>query len=371
MNILYYSLPCFLNNGESFKYIASYLNTVLTINNIKNINSIIVKESELTSYSIKNVVDDSTEIKSINFSLKNKSFLVDLVNNTNFNIYHCLHNGFSLCKNFNTKKISTIYTTLPLNPSGCLDEQYSKDYLDRIINTLNISNAIIVPYNFMKNDLCDFFSLPGENIHVIPPIVPFNLIGKSKPLSKAYIKGKFNINYDYYIYVGEINPRNTLIDTIKLFKHYTNNFNVKLILSLTYLNKNKELYYNLISFIDRVNLTSKVIFLNSLSYEDLINLINNSLCFINLNPFNELNMTSLYALFLNTKIITYPTKNNLEHLQAFPIYISNFTDAYNIDCLHNECQNIPISKDELYYIYKKFHINNISDCIYNIYNSIL
>ncbi|AOR24027.1 glycosyltransferase [Clostridium taeniosporum] len=371
MNILYYALPCFLGYGESFKYSISHLKTLFTYSSLKNINPVIIKEKNLSEKHLDNINNTLPKIKSLDFSLSNNNLLMNFINNNNISIYHCFHNGFSLCRDFNTKKISTIYTTLPLNISSSLDDLYWKIYLDRIINTLNISDYIIVPYRFMKKDLCDFFSISGENIYVIPPAITFDLIGKSKLLSKTYVKTKFNINCDYYIYIGEINTRNTLIDTLKLFKHYSENRDVKLVLSLKYLNKNSSIYYELISFIDRINLTSKVIFINSLCYNDLINLINASLCFINLNTFNELNVTTLYALFLNTKILTYQTYSNLEFLENYPIYISDYSDAYNIDFHSDNYEENNIDKEEFYSILDKFNIDCIFNSIFDIYKTVL
>ncbi|MBW6409262.1 glycosyltransferase [Clostridium weizhouense] len=371
MNILYYALPCFLIDSEVFKYSISHLKTLLNYSKLTNINPIIIKEKLISNNSLKDIIPEIPEIKSLDFSLNNNYNLIEFVNKNNIDIYHCFHNGFSLCENFNAAKISTIYTTLPLTSESSLDNSYYKMYLDRVTKTLNFTDSIIVPYNFMKKDLCNFFSINNKKIHVIPPVIPFNLINKSKPLSKIYVKSKFNITGDYYIYIGEINPRNTLIDTLKLFKYYSNNSNVKLILSLTYLNKNKYLYYELISFIDRINLTSKVIFLNSLNYDDFINLINSSICFINLNPFNELNITTLYALFLNTNILAYQTYNNLEFLEDYPIYISNYIDAYDIDLSVNNFEKISTNTDEIYSILNKFHIDGVFESFYNIYQNIL
>lgn len=366
MNILYYALPLFLNEGESFRYSISHLTALMSYSKDIDIFPKIIKEKILPPNKVNNSIPP---IESLDFSLSNLSPINDFIKKNNIDIYHCFHNGFSLSNNFLAPRISTIYTTLPLTPSKSLDPSYDKLYLDRIINTFNLSNSIIVPYTFMKNDLCNFFGESGENIYVIPPFMNSDLIGNSKPLSLSYVNSKFNIQKNYYIYIGEINPRNNLLDTIRLFKYYSSNSDVKLVLSLRFLPKNKKLYLDLVSFIDRIGLSSKIVFINNLCHDDFTNLINGALCFINLNPFNELNVTSLYALFFNTKILTYQSNNNLEFLENFPIYISDYMGGYNIDLSVIDINEPYMDIDELIYIADKFSRDSVLNELLDVYNT--
>ncbi|MGG7178587.1 glycosyltransferase [Clostridium paraputrificum] len=365
MNILYYALPCFLYNIESSKYCASHLNALLSYNNSSCFNSTIIKENIIsTSHLDSEYFNAAPHIELLDFSLDNKKSLIEYIDKNKINIYHCFHNGFSLTNNDNVKKVSTIYTTLPLFFSEYIDSNYKNLYLARLDKTIKFSDNIIVPYNFMKTDLCNYFSLNSDLIEVIPPSISFDLLGRSKALSRTYVKGKFNIYKDYYIYVGEINSRNTLIDTIKLFNSYSRINDSILILALTYLPKNKNIYIDLVKYIDSINLSSNVVFLNNLSYIDIIDLINGSICFINLNPCNELNLTSLYALFLKTKILAYQNQSNLEYLEDYPIYISDLNHGFNIDTSNYELLN----DYEILDIANKFNPNLILDSLLDVYN---
>ncbi|MGL5086489.1 MAG: glycosyltransferase [Clostridium sp.] len=369
MNVLYYALPCFIGSGEVFNYCINQLEILSKNNNIdiKIVKENITLKNQYPEFYLASV---TSPIHNLDINNSNSKW----VKNNNIEIYHCLHNGFSIKSPTDTKVVSTIYTTLPLTSPEIVDKDYYKMYIEKLQYTLKLSHSIIVPFTFMKDELSNFFSFNNENIHVIPPAIPLDLTLKSKVLSKAYVQSKFNIYSNYYIFIGEINKRNTLIDTINILNNHSQRNDVKLVLSITYLPKNKFLYKELLLYIDRRNLTSKIIFTTDLTYEDKINLINSSKCFINLNYYNEINITSLYAMFLNVKILTYPSKSNFEYLENYPTYITDYVDGYEVDLFIGENQNYEnvdegLDKDEIYEIASKFKEINISEMLLDVYNN--
>ncbi|MGL4772514.1 MAG: hypothetical protein ACRC2K_03020 [Clostridium sp.] len=360
MKGLYYSLPYFSKNGEVKSYIESHLRALIYYEKTSNFHFEILKEKALSSIG---EFDEELNINLVNFNTNEKMRVFDFIKSRNFNFYHCLHNGFSLGAEGGGRKFSTIYTTLPLSNREVVDKSYEEKYLNSIENTLRLSNGVVVPFYFMKRELLLRYHYDDNRIFISPPFLPMNIIGKSKILSKAYVKSKFHVYEDYYIYMGEINSRNNLKETIRLFKHLSNFSDEKLLLSLSFLPKNKGLYLELIKLIDDLSLSSRVIFLNNLTFEDKINLINASLYFINLNPYDELNVTSIYSMLLNTRILTYASLSNFEYLENFPTYIEDFSSSFKVD-FHTESD---LTLDEIYEISSKFNLNSVLESFKTLY----
>lgn len=360
MNILSYALPLFLNQGEIFQYSKDNINALIKFK--KNLNILFLKEKNIKSKAV------NIPITTLDFSTNNNILPIrQYVKKNNIEIYHCLNNGFSLFPCNNLKKIATINTVLPVSDPQIVDNFYTEKYQNKVESALDLSNKIIVPFYYMKTELINNFNINEDKISVIYPIISEIFKNVNSTSSKIYIRSKFKINFDYLIFIGEINPRNNLIETLNTFYiFYMNNMDLKLILSVSYLNKNKNLYLSFLSYIEQLNIQDNVIILNNITELDKIHLLNNALCFLYLNQYNELNLTLLNCLALDTKILCHPNEANLEALENYPIY---YTEAMELeDLLSNE--NFFDDSDKEFMLQKYNSIKNIDE-LYNIYNSLL
>ena len=360
MKILNYILPLLLNKGEIFEYSRESINSLLKLK--KDLDISFLKEQNIKSKLI------TIPLTSLDFSTNTNILPVrNYVKQNNIKIYHCLNNGFSLFPCNNLKKICTINTILPLSDPDVVDKFYIEKYQNKVESALDLSNKIIVPFYYMKTELINTFHINEEKISVIYPIVSELFKNVNSTSSKIYIRSKFKINFDYLIYIGEINPRNTLIETLNIFYIlYMNDMNLRLILSITYLNKNKNFYLSLLSYIEQLNIQDNVIILTNITELDKIHLLNNALCFLYLNQYNELNLSILQCLSLNTKILCHPSEGNLESLENYPIYYTESMDLEDI-----LLDDISFDDSDQEFILGKYNYIDNTEEIYEIYTSLL
>ena len=87
-------------------------------------------------------------------------------------------------------------------------------------NSIKRADAIIAVSEFTKSEIQNFYNVPSEKIYVVPngiDIVKFHPNYTEE--EKKFVKAKYGITGEYFLYMGNIEPRKNLIRLIKAFIH--------------------------------------------------------------------------------------------------------------------------------------------------------
>ncbi len=134
-------------------------------------------------------------------------------------VFYCPHINFSSFSS-NSKNIITIHDLSFLRYKEFFSQR--KNFWHRAINikkNIKKFDKIIAVSHNTKNDLVELLKVPSEKIEVIYPGLPELKFDSN--LSPDYLLEKYNINKDYVLYLGNIEPRkniNTLISAYNLLR---------------------------------------------------------------------------------------------------------------------------------------------------------
>ncbi|MGL5693067.1 MAG: glycosyltransferase, partial [Peptostreptococcaceae bacterium] len=272
--------------------------------------------------------------------------------NTDYKLYHCLNNGFSIPKNFDFNYVMTINNLLPLYDEKMCSQSYVSNFFSKLPYGVLSSSYIICPSVTSKDFFLNSFSINEDNVFVNYGVASNFFAKTDKFLSSVYIKSKFDIEDEYIVFSGDFHKRknleNCLILTSKLkkfipkLKFLISSFNFN---DLNYLNNLKEIS-------KKLNLYDDVIYLYNLSTIDKVNIYNKALFFIDLSLYEDVNIDIIEAFKCNIPIICsditlykeyfgdlafyYNEKNNesiiLDFVYNYKVYNKEFvTDKFKSD----------------------------------------
>ncbi|MEG2868816.1 MAG: hypothetical protein RR894_13810, partial [Terrisporobacter sp.] len=144
MKVVLDGLVLFLNNGQIGNYSRSIVDNLIKYSNL---DLDIIKDYEITSEDyFKNSVELFLDRKSNDYS--NLSFLLT---NTDYNLYHCLNNGFSIPKNFDFNYVMNVNNLLPMYDESLCSRSYVSNYFSKLPYGVLNSSCIICPSVSTKN----------------------------------------------------------------------------------------------------------------------------------------------------------------------------------------------------------------------------
>jgi len=164
------------------------------------------------------------------YSLQEQWQIPRLLDSINPDLVHFLH--FNVPVFYSGRFLVTIHDLIKHHSTGLatttrppLSYSFNRLGYRLVINrAINRASQIIVPSNWVKKDILDFYSIPAKKIKVIPEAsAPVYLKQSSlKPLT-------FKLAKPYLIYVGNAYPHKNLIQLIKVIKKINQNLPLKLV----------------------------------------------------------------------------------------------------------------------------------------------
>lgn len=161
--------------------------------------------------------------------------------------------------------------------------------------SVRMAKKVITISKSSKNDIIEHYRIPEEKVVVVYPGIKSGILSgfetnaKFKMQNSNLLKEKYNIDGDYVLFVGTIQPRKNIARLIGAFGELLkeNNFKNRK-LSLVIVGKKGWLYEEIFAAPAKFGLEDKVKFLDFVEASDLPALYGNALCFI---------MPSLYEGF--------------------------------------------------------------------------
>ncbi|MDD3679546.1 MAG: glycosyltransferase family 1 protein [Candidatus Shapirobacteria bacterium] len=180
--------------------------------------------------------------------------------------------------------------------------------------------VIAVSHN-TKNDLIDFYQLPEEKITVIHN--GFDHRRFHPNLTKSNIKNikeKYQIDGDYLVYLGTLQPRKNIESLIRAFPEIIRkNPNTKLVV----IGKKGWLYSTVFSLVQKLNLEKKVIFTDFVPDEEVPFLIAGAQIFVLPSLYEGFGITALEAMACGVPVVVSRVSSLPEVVGDAGLYVDN------------------------------------------------
>ncbi len=359
MKALIDGLNYFINTGDVGEYTRGLLNNLKQ----KDDDSIsIIKDKEIVNNQI---LSNGIKIKEIYINRVNMNYksISDLINSTKCEIYHCTNNGFSLQSEYryNCKVVVTVHNIIP----EFYEDFYNTKYLEKYYYSMQLwdkmSDKIICPSTYIKDELISKFGINEEKIQIILPKVHKNFIKQSNYVSKVYLKSKFNFSGEFILYCGELHRRKRIEEFLEVFLSLSNRHNDLYFLILCNINNVNYDYYNELNIlIKTMNLGDRAIFITSYTKNDKIHFYNTTKAVVDFSLYEGLNISLLEAKSCGANIVCSDIRTFRELLNDYPLYLDlqlPFFDEILEDYImdnNNFSGNLESHEDnnELYNLYK-------------------
>ena len=235
------------------------------------------------------------------------------------NVIHSLHYSFPLLPIPGCKKVVTIHDmTFFLYPE--LHENLKRFYFSTFIKFSSfIPCSLIFVSKSTYNDYLTIIKSTFNPVYVIHHGIK-DIITKthSEEISLGILKN-FNIEYEYILYIGTIEPRKNILTLIKSFNQVSkSNPNIKLLLC----GKKGWYYDSIFNEIDRLKLSSKVNYLGYISDLEKTILLKNALLFVYPSVYEGFGLPVLESMACGTPTIT-SNISSLSEISQYGAFLLN------------------------------------------------
>lgn len=164
------------------------------------------------------------------------------------------------------KKIVTVYDLFFMDFPAFVQGEARKNFTQRIENSLQRADGILVISQFVKDQIIDRFFLNEDKIKVVYLGVDPDFSNKPSVMQTEIVKNKYGLPSKFILFVGAIEPRKNLLKLIEALSFIQKkSYNVPLVI----VGKKGMDYQNLVKKIEDNKLQSKVLFLNYLPEGDM------------------------------------------------------------------------------------------------------
>lgn len=230
---------------------------------------------------------------------RNISYLPGYVQKDNLDILHLQY--FPIF----TKKCSIVATIHDISFEHYPEYFTKKDlFMNKILipKLAKQADKILTVSNFSKQDIVDKYGINPEKIVVthLATSEKFKIIKDYNLLQQ--VKTKFNLNGEYILTVGNLQPRKNLS---RLFTAYINMRDKKLINEkLVVVGKKAWLYSDIFNFVNESKYKEDIIFTDYVEEEELALLYNGAKLFVYPSVFEGFGLPSLEAMSCGTPVVT-------------------------------------------------------------------
>ncbi|BAK81302.1 glycosyltransferase family 4 protein [Candidatus Arthromitus sp. SFB-rat-Yit] len=232
-------------------------------------------------------------------------YIPNLLQKNNLSLFHMPQNGIGYKELISSKKfksIVTIHDLIPYILPQTVGKSYLKNFLKQMPYIVENSSAIITVSEYSKQEIMKFFSVDPNKIFVTPLATSKNF----KPLNTSYckdiLKEKFNIDYEFILYIGGFSKRKNIYNLISAFKMAYKNFNKPL--KLVLLGQIREEFRKLLKMINENGLSDYIVFTGFVEEKYLPIFYNASEFFVYISLYEGFGLPLLEAMSCKKAIIS-------------------------------------------------------------------
>lgn len=186
------------------------------------------------------------------------------------------------------------------------------------------ADRIITISEFSKQEIIKYLGIPSEKIAVVPCAVDHSVYNNIIDLDLLNgIKNKFNIDQDYFLYLGTLEPRKNIERLIDAYAalHKRDTLIPKLVIA----GKNGWNYDNVYKKVNDYKINESVIFTGYIKAEEAVTLLKGALAFVFPSIYEGFGMPPLEAMACGVPIITSNVSSLPEVVQDAGYLIDPFS----------------------------------------------
>lgn len=304
-----------------------------------------------------------------------QKYIPNIIQNTNTEIFHIPQNGVGykdLSLKGNSKIILTLHDLIPFVLPQTVGKTYLKNFLKQIPYVIEKSSKIITVSEYSKQEIIKFFSIDPEKVSVTPLATNKLFSPMPKELCQNFLREKYNINYNFMLYIGGFSKRKNIYNLILAYEKAYKNFDkdTKLIL----LGNIREEFKILDKLIREKNLEDKIIFTGFIPENELPIFYNASEFFIYISLYEGFGLPVLEAMSCKKAVLN----SNLTSIPEIVRDASYSVNPYNIleisEALCGLSNNSSLRENlesKAYIQSKNFSWEKCATLTLNIYNQVL
>lgn len=195
---------------------------------------------------------------------------------------------------------------------------------ENLADSCRRADRIITISEFSKQEIIKYLGIPSEKIAVVPCAVDHSVYNNIIDLDLlTVIKNKFNIDQDYFLYLGTLEPRKNIERLIDAYAalHKRDTLIPKLVIA----GKNGWNYDNVFKKVNDYKINENVIFTGYIKAEEAVTLLKGALAFVFPSIYEGFGMPPLEAMACGVPIITSNVSSLPEVVQDAGYLIDPFS----------------------------------------------
>jgi len=201
------------------------------------------------------------------------------------------------------KLVATIYDLIPIKFPDFFDEKTRRHFNCYFNNVIPKADVVIAISNSTKEDILEYFDIPGNKVEVVAPGFDSELYRQMQDKSMIdKIKAKYGIDKNYILFVGTLEPRKNLQKLIKAYSILPEYLKSDYLLVVC--GKKGLFFEELFRAVKELKLEEKVIFTGYVPDEDLPFLMNGAEVFVYPSLYEGFGLPPLEAMACGTPVIS-------------------------------------------------------------------
>lgn len=201
------------------------------------------------------------------------------------------------------KLVATIYDLIPIKFPDFFDEKTRRRFNRYFNNVILKADAVIAISNSVKEDILEYFDIPGSKVEVVAPGFDSELYRQIQGKSMIdKIKAKYGIDKKYILFVGTLEERKNLERLIKAYAILPDYLKTDYLLMIC--GKKGWFFEEIFGAVKELKLEKKVIFTGYVPDEDLSFLMNGAEVFVYPSLYEGFGIPLLEAMACGTPVIS-------------------------------------------------------------------
>lgn len=238
---------------------------------------------------------------------KNKTFwtydyIPHLVKKSSAQLFHIPQNGLGLPKEKFCRYVVTVHDLIPFILPETVGYSYRERFIEEMPSIVENADAIITVSEYSKKDIIEYFGIP-ENKVVVTHLAADEIYHPINHVeAKQFIKTSYGIDQEFILYLGGFSARKNVLGLIQAYAQSIKSLNNTY--ALVIVGAPKDSHGEIISTIERLGLTDRVIFTGFAPYSHLPYFYNAASLFIYPSLYEGFGLPPLEAMACGCPTIT-------------------------------------------------------------------
>lgn len=141
----------------------------------------------------------------------------NILTDTGVEIYLVPQNGIGLPEKKNCPYVITLHDVIPYKLPETVGPSYLKIFLESMPGIIKQADAVITVSEYSKKDIAETLNVPLNNIFVTHLAAENIYYPMDRTISKQLLFRKYNIDYDFILYLGGFSPRKNIKGLIEAY----------------------------------------------------------------------------------------------------------------------------------------------------------